>query len=56
MKKIRPAYTSKYNFNRKNQVILLMITDNKKWHYLAVKKLPAFLRRKASTNNGDFIV
>ena len=27
---IRPAYVSKYNFNRKNLIILLMITDNKK--------------------------
>ena len=30
------AYKSKYNLE--NQVILLMITDGKKWHYLAVKK------------------
>ena len=28
---------SKYNLNRENQVILLMITDGEKWHYLAVK-------------------
>ena len=31
---IRLAYKSKYKFKRENQVILLMITDNKKWHYL----------------------
>ena len=31
-----------------------MITDGKKWHYLAVKKLPALLRRITSNNNGDF--
>ena len=30
-------YNSKYNLNHENQVILLMITDRKKWHYLAVK-------------------
>ena len=36
-KKIRLACKSKYNFKRKNQVIFLMITDGKKWHYLAVK-------------------
>ena len=42
-KKIRHAYKSKYNLNRKNQVILLMITDGKKWHYLAVKSLFALL-------------
>ena len=28
----------------KKQVILLMITDNKKWHYLFVKRLPALLK------------
>ena len=41
---IRHAYRSKHNLNCKNQVILLMITDGKKWHYLAVKKLSALLR------------
>ena len=51
--KIRPAYVSKHNFNRKNQVILFMITDNKKWHYLAVKKLPTLLTGITSTSNGD---
>ena len=34
---IRHAYKSKYNLKRESQVILLMITDGKKWHYLAVK-------------------
>ena len=42
--KIRLAYKSKDNFKRKNQVILLMITDGKKWHYLAVKSLSALFR------------
>ena len=32
--KIRFAYKSKHNFKRENHVILLMITDGKKWHYL----------------------
>ena len=45
---------SKYNNKSKNQVILLMITNGKKWHYLPVKKLPALLRRITSNNNGDF--
>ena len=31
-----------------------MITDGKKWHYLAVKSLPALLRGKKSNHNGDF--
>ena len=40
LNKLRPAY----NFNRKDQVILLMITDNKKWHHLSAKKLSALHR------------
>ena len=43
--KIRHAYESKMSHmiqvkndeKHQNQVILLMITDGKKWHYLAVK-------------------
>ena len=31
-----------------------MITDDKKWHYLAVKKLSAFLRGIPSKHDGDF--
>ena len=30
-----------------------MITDGKKWHYLAVKGLSALLRGITSNNNGD---
>ena len=40
---IRHAYKSKYNKERKNQVILLMITDGKKWHYLSVKNYLHYL-------------
>ena len=36
-KEIPHAYISKYNHKRKNQVILLMITDGERWHYLAVR-------------------
>ena len=36
---IRHAYKPKYNLNYKNKVILLMITDGKKWHDLAVKSV-----------------
>ena len=43
---------SKYNLKRKNQVILLIITDGKKWNYLAVKKLSGLFRGKTSKNNG----
>ena len=51
---IRLAYKSKHNFKRKNQVILLMITNGKKWYYLAVKKLSVLLRGVTSNHNGDF--
>ena len=53
-KEIRNAYKSKYNLNRENQVILLMITDGVKWHYLAVKSLSALFRKITGNNNGDF--
>ena len=36
-KEKRHRYKSRYNLNRGNQIILLMITDGKKWHYLVVK-------------------
>ena len=53
-KEIRHVYKSKYNLKRENQVSLLMVTDGKKWHYLAVKSLPALLRGITGNNNGDF--
>ena len=45
-KQIRPAYISKYNHKRSNQVIFLMITDsnNNNWHYLTVKSISGLLR------------
>ena len=52
--KIRHAYKSKYNLNRENQVILLMITDGEKWHYLAVKVFSALFRGVRSKHVGDF--
>ena len=36
---IRHAYKPKYNLNYENKVILLMITDGKKWHDLSVKSV-----------------
>ena len=44
-KDIRLAYKSKYNHKRKDQVVLLMITNDKqsgeidKWHYIASKSV-----------------
>ena len=51
---IRHTYKSKHNLKSENQVIILMITDGKKWHYLAVKKLSALFRETTSKNNGNF--
>ena len=50
----RHANKSKYNLNRENQITLLMISDNEKWHYLAVKSLSVLFRRILSNNNGEF--
>ena len=47
------CYISKHNSMRKNQVILLMITDNDKWHYLVAKKLFALFKKITSKHTGD---
>ena len=52
--KIRQSYKSKYHLTSENQVILLMITDGEKWHYLAVKSLSALFREIKGSNHGDF--
>ena len=52
--KIRHAYKSKYNLNRKNQVIPLMITDGEKWHDLVVKRFSALFRGITSKDDGEF--
>ena len=52
--KIRHAYKSKYNKERENQVILLIVTDGEKWRYLAVKDLSALLRGRTSKHDGHF--
>ena len=51
---IRHAYKSIHNLKCENQVILI-ITDNEKWHYLAVKKLCTLLCKTTSKHDGDFI-
>ena len=53
-KEIESAYKSKHNLSRENQVILLMITDGKKKHYLAVKNSSALLRGITCNHNGNF--
>ena len=65
-------YKLKYNNECKNQVILLMITDGEKWHYLALKSEPMLyngklcnrpveslsrlLRGKTSNHHGDLLL
>ena len=44
---IRVAYRSEYNHKHKKQVILLMITDGIKLHYLVVSNLSALLEGKS---------
>ena len=51
---IRLAYKLKHNFKCKNQVILLMITDGKKLHYLPVKSMSGLPIRITSNCNSDF--
>ena len=51
---IRQAYKSKHHLNRENQLILLMITDDKKWHYLAVESLSALFKEVTSNFVANF--
>ena len=53
---IRLAYKSKNNFKHENQVILLIITDGKKWYYLTVKSLSALLRGVTSNYKEDLLL
>ena len=52
-KKIEIAYKSKYNLIRDNQIVLLMISNGKNWHYLAVS-LSRLLRGISSNHNSDY--
>ena len=52
-KAISVAYRSEWNNKRKKQVILLMITNGKKYHYLAVTNLSALLEGKSSNHHAD---
>ena len=53
-RKVNIAYKSKNNLTCDKQVILLMITDSEKWHYLTVKNLLGLLRGITSNHQGDF--
>ena len=53
-KKIQFPYRSKYNLTYDKQIILLMITDGEKWHYLVVKNLSGLFKGITSNHYGDF--
>ena len=53
-RKIQVAYKSKHNLTCDKQVILLMITDGEKWHYLTVKILKGLFRGITSSHKEDF--
>ena len=53
-KTISTAYRSEYNIKCKKQAILLIITNGKKSHYLAVTKLSTLLQVKLSNHKEDF--
>ena len=53
-KKINIVYKSKYNNKRKKQVILLMIGDGIKYHYLAVTNLSGLLQGNSSNHRRYF--
>ena len=48
------AYKSENNLTQKRQIILLMISDGQKWHYLVVKNLSRLLRGITSNHKEDF--
>ena len=53
-KKINIAYKSKNNLTQEKQIILLMISDGQKWHYLVVRNLSGLLRGITSNHKEDF--
>ena len=63
-KAINLACKSKYDYQRKSQVVLLMITNGEKWHYIALKSvrtddafnrsISRLFRGVTSNNHGDF--
>ena len=53
-KTISVAYRSEYSNKRNKQVILLIITNDKKPHYLAVTDISVLFQKISSNHNGDF--
>ena len=53
-KKIEIAYKSKYDLIREKQIILLMISNDEKWHYLVLKSLSGLFTGITSNHKEDF--
>ena len=53
-KKTNIAYKSKNDLTQEKQIILLIISDGQKWHYLVVKNLSRLLRGITSNHKEDF--
>ena len=53
-KEVRQTYTSKYDSERLNQIILSMVTNGKKWDNLAVKNISKLLRGITSNHDRDY--
>ena len=47
-------FVPKHNSNWAKQVILLIISNREKFHYLPVKKSPSLVREITSKNNSEF--
>ena len=47
------AFKSKYNLTRENQIILLIIADGEKWHYLTVRILSVLVKGITSKHKVD---
>ena len=53
-KKVYQSFISKFNLSRNKIADILILRDNEKSHYVAIKSLPALLRGITSKHNGDF--
>ena len=47
--KIYSVFVSKHNSNQENQVVLLMISNGKRWPYFLVEKLSKFFFKQKQT-------
>ena len=53
-KKVTAVYKSKYNNKPKKQIIFLMISAGKKYHYFSGTNLSGLLQGNSSNHRGDF--